>query len=160
MDRRIVTLIVAAGLAVALVAGVVIARSGGGDSGSAGSDLTRPQVNVPKGPPPKQLTVKDLVNGKGTTAKTGDTLTIQYVGVDYASGQEFDATWDRNQPFTFKLGSGQVIPGWGQGIPGMRVGGRRELTIPPNLAYGAQGSPPAIGPNATLVFVIDLLSVK
>ena len=85
---------------------------------------------------------------------------MQYVGVNYADGKQFDASWDNGQPFSFQLGSGQVIKGWDQGIAGMKVGGRRELIVPPDLGYGAQGSPPAIGPNETLVFVVDLLDVQ
>jgi peptidylprolyl isomerase len=114
-------------------------------------------VTVPKGAPPKKLEVKDLEEGTGAEAKAGDEVTVQYVGVDYKNGKEFDASWDRGEPFTFQLGAGMVIPGWDQGVEGMKVGGRRELIIPPDLAYGPEGSPPAIGPNETLIFVIDLL---
>ena len=164
MDRRIVTLLIALGLVVALTAGILISRSGGGgsssDSGSAQDLNTKPTVEVPTGAPPKTLVSKDLVVGTGAEAKAGDTVKVQYVGVDYETGKEFDSSWSRNQPFTFQLGGGQVIPGWDQGVVGMKVGGRRELIIPSNLAYGPQGSPPTIGPNATLVFVIDLLAVN
>lgn len=121
---------------------------------------TKPKVTVPKGAPPKQLVVKELEEGTGAEAKAGDEVTVQYVGVDYKSGKEFDSSWSRHEPFAFQLGVGQVIPGWDQGIEGMKVGGRRELIIPPELAYGEAGSPPAIGPNETLVFVVDLLAVK
>jgi peptidylprolyl isomerase len=117
-------------------------------------------VTVPKGPAPKQLVIRDLVKGTGAVAQSGNQVTVQYVGVDYKTGKQFDASWDRGQPFPFQLGGGQVIPGWDKGVAGMRIGGRRELIVPANLAYGAQGQPPAIGPNATLVFVIDLLSVQ
>jgi peptidylprolyl isomerase len=120
----------------------------------------KPKVKVPSGPPPKSLQKKDLVVGTGPEAKGGDEVTLQYVGVGYKSKKEFDASWDRGEPFTFTLGTGQVIPGWEYGIPGMKVGGRRELTIPGELAYGAAGSPPTIGPNETLIFVVDLLGVK
>jgi peptidylprolyl isomerase len=120
----------------------------------------KPKVRVPTGSPPKKLVVKDLKKGKGPVAKSGDQVTVQYVGVDYKTGKQFDASWDRGQPFPFQLGAGQVIPGWDKGVAGMRVGGRRELVIPPRLAYGPQGQPPAIGPNATLVFVVDLLGVQ
>jgi len=115
---------------------------------------------VPSGPAPKKLTEKELVEGTGAEAKSGDEVTVQYVGVDYKTGKEFDASWDRGEPFSFTLGAGEVIPGWDQGVEGMKVGGRRELIIPPELAYGPAGSPPAIGPNETLIFVIDLLAVK
>ena len=121
---------------------------------------TKPKVTVPSGPPPKQLEVKDIEEGSGATAEAGDTVSVQYVGVGYESGKEFDASWDRGEPFTFQLGAGMVIPGWDQGVEGMKVGGRRELIIPPELAYGEVGSPPTIGPNETLIFVIDLLSVE
>ncbi len=167
MDRRILTLIIAAGLALALVAGILIARGGGSDSGSGDSgsgDLTdlssKPKVEVPSGPPPQQLQTKDLVTGDGAEAKSGDTVKVQYVGVVYETGKEFDASWDRGQPFSFKLGGGQVIPGWDQGVEGMRVGGRRELIIPPDLGYGAAGAPPSIPPNSTLIFIVDLLAVN
>ena len=114
---------------------------------------------MPEGAPPKELEVRDVEAGTGAEAKAGDEVTVQYVGVNYKSGKEFDASWDRGEPFTFQLGAGMVIPGWDQGVEGMKVGGRRELVIPPELAYGPEGSPPAIGPNETLIFVIDLLEV-
>jgi len=120
----------------------------------------KPEVQVPEGPPPEELKTKDLVEGEGQTAREGDTVTVQYVGVLYGSGEQFDASYDSGQPFTFSLGAGEVIPGWDQGIPGMQVGGRRRLVIPPDLAYGDLGSPPAIGPDETLVFVVDLVSVE
>jgi FKBP-type peptidyl-prolyl cis-trans isomerase len=123
------------------------------------SNKTKPEVTVPKGAPPQQLEIKELEKGTGAEAKPGDEVTVQYVGVNYKSGKEFDASWDRGEPFTFQLGAGQVIPGWDQGVKGMKVGGRRELIIPPELGYGEAGSPPAIPPNETLVFVIDLLEV-
>lgn len=121
---------------------------------------SKPKVTVPSGPPPKKLQVEDLKTGNGAVAKAGDTVSVHYVGVGYESGQEFDASWDRGEPFTFQLGAGMVIPGWDQGVEGMKVGGQRELIIPPELAYGELGSPPAIGPNETLIFVIDLLAVE
>jgi peptidylprolyl isomerase len=114
---------------------------------------------VPSGAPPKQLEKTDLIEGIGAEAKSGDKVTVQYVGVGYDSGEEFDASWNRNEPFPFTLGASEVIPGWDQGVEGMKVGGQRELIIPPELAYGETGAPPAIGPNETLVFVIDLLAV-
>jgi len=120
----------------------------------------KPKVEVPSGPPPKKLEEKEIVEGGGPEAKSGDEVTVQYVGVGYKSKEQFDASWDRGEPFTFALGAGQVIPGWEEGIEGMKVGGRRELIIPGNLAYGPAGSPPAIGPNETLIFVVDLLGVK
>jgi peptidylprolyl isomerase len=123
-------------------------------------EKTKPEVTVPKGAPPKKLVENDLEVGTGPAAKAGDQVTVQYVGVGYKSGEQFDASWDRGEPFSFNLGAGEVIPGWDQGIQGMKVGGRRELIIPPNLAYGPAGSPPVIGPNETLIFVVDLEAVK
>lgn len=99
----------------------------------------------------------DLVTGTGATAVSGDTVTVHYVGT-FTNGQKFDSSYDRNQPFAFRVGAGQVIAGWDQGVPGMRVGGKRRLTIPPDLAYGSRGQGP-IPPNSTLVFEIELLSI-
>ena len=126
---------------------------------SAAPELTKPEVAVPKGKPPKKLVIKDLVKGTGETAQAGQQVTVQYVGVSFLNGRQFDASWDRGEPFQFQLGAGAVIPGWDQGVKGMKVGGRRQLVIPADLAYGPQGSPPAIGPNETLVFVVDLVDV-
>ena len=120
----------------------------------------KPKVTVPDGSPPKQLETRDLVEGDGPEAKSGDAVTVQYVGVGYESGEEFDASWNRGEPFTFTLDAGEVIKGWDEGVAGMKVGGRRELIIPPDLAYGPTGSPPVIGPNETLIFVVDLVGVK
>ena len=117
-----------------------------------------PELPERTGPAPDKLVVKDIVKGKGKAARTGDRLSMQYSGWLYDNGQPFDSSWDRGQPFEFQLG-GQVIPGWNQGIKGMKEGGRRELIIPPDLAYGAQGSPPTIPPNAPLVFVVDLQQI-
>jgi len=118
---------------------------------------TKPVATIPKGPPPTKLVTKELIAGTGAEAKSGDNVTVNYVGVLYKTGKEFDSSWKRNEPFSFTLGKKQVIPGWEEGVEGMKVGGRRELIIPPNLAYGAKGSPPTIPPNETLVFVVDLL---
>jgi peptidylprolyl isomerase len=118
-----------------------------------------PKATPPSGPAPAKLETKELIAGTGAEAKAGDTVTVNYVGVLYKGGKEFDASWKRHETFSFALGKGQVIPGWDQGIVGMKVGGRRELVIPSALAYGAKGSPPTIPPNAPLVFVVDLLSV-
>jgi peptidylprolyl isomerase len=120
----------------------------------------KPQIPKSSGPAPKQLKVQDLIVGNGPAAKDGDQLSVQYVGVLYDNNKQFDASWDKGkQPFQFTLGQGGVIPGWDQGLVGMKVGGRRKLTIPPNLAYGAQGQPPSIPPNSTLVFEIDLKKI-
>ena len=116
----------------------------------------RPHIPKPTGSPPRRLVKEDIVKGKGAPAKPGDTLTVQYVGVTFSTGEEFDASWDRGQPYNLALGQGKVIQGWDRGLVGMRKGGRRMLTIPPELAYGTQGYPPLIGPNETLVFAVDL----
>jgi peptidylprolyl isomerase len=100
---------------------------------------------------------KEIIKGTGPEAKAGQSVTVNYVGVLYHGGKEFDASWKRSEPFTFALGKGQVIKGWDQGVAGMKVGGRRELIIPSELAYGKNGSPPTIPANAPLVFVVDLL---
>ena len=121
---------------------------------------TKPAIAKPEGDPPTELEIEDIVKGKGKTAKKGDNITVQYVGVAFSTGEQFDASWDAGQPFSFQLGVGQVIPGWDEGVAGMKVGGRRQLTIPPDMAYGAQGSPPAIGPNETLIFIVDLVEVQ
>ncbi len=162
-------------LTIAVCAGLFVAGCGGSDSSSsestaasgettaaesAGGEKTKPKVTVPKGAPPKKLEIREIEAGSGAEAKSGDEVTVQYVGVNYKNGEEFDSSWSRNEPFSFTLGAGEVIPGWDQGVEGMKVGGRRELTIPPELAYGEAGAPPAIGPNETLVFVIDLLEVN
>ena len=147
-------------LVVAVVIAVLVFLATGGDDDSDPAEATKPQVDVPEGPPPKQLEVRDITEGDGAEASAGDTVEVEYVGVSYSNGREFDSSWERPEPFTFQLGAGQVIPGWDQGIDGMKVGGRRELVIPPDLAYGKQGSPPAIKPNETLVFIVDLLDVQ
>ena len=121
---------------------------------------SKPAIPAPQGQPPAELQVEDVVEGDGKAAKSGAQISVQYVGASWSTGQEFDASWDRGgEPFVFQLGAGNVIPGWDQGLEGMKVGGRRKLVIPPDLGYGAQGSPPAIAPNETLVFVVDLLEV-
>jgi peptidylprolyl isomerase len=120
----------------------------------------KPRIPHQPGDAPSELVKQDIVKGTGATANPGDTVTVQYVGVRFRDGQQFDASWDRGQPFVFPLGAGQVIPGWDQGVVGMKVGGRRQLTIPSDLAYGAQGSPPDIAPNETLIFVVDLKKVQ
>ena len=117
-----------------------------------------PTVTPPSGPAPTKLVTKELIVGTGPEAKAGDSVTVNYVGVLYKGGKVFDASWKRNETFPFVLGKSQVIPGWEQGIVGMKVGGRRELIIPSDLAYGAKGSPPTIPPNSALIFVVDLLA--
>jgi len=124
-------------------------------------DLSKkPTIPKPEGEPPAELVKKDVVAGKGPAVKQGQTAEVQYVGASWSTGGEFDASWDRGEPFPFQIGGGQVIQGWDQGVAGMKVGGRRVLVIPPELGYGAQGSPPAIAPNETLVFVVDLTKIS
>jgi peptidylprolyl isomerase len=147
--------------------------SSSGSDGSSGSDensttasaspsevgTKKPKIVVPSGPPPQQLEKNDLVVGTGPEAKPGDEVAVHYVGVGYDTKQEFDASWG-GEPFAFGLGTGLVITGWEEGIAGMKVGGRRELVVPGELGYGPEGSPPEIGPNETLIFVVDLLGVR
>jgi peptidylprolyl isomerase len=121
---------------------------------------TKPVIPKPSGTPPTELVVQDVVKGRGRPARLDDTVTVHYVGVSHSTGAEFDASWNGGEPVQFQLSRGQLIDGWIEGIPGMRVGGRRVLIIPPNLAYGPDGSPPSIGPSETLVFVIDLKNVS
>lgn len=120
---------------------------------------SKPDVTIDGGSPPADLVVEDLVVGDGTEAVSGSVVTVHYVGVAWSNGQQFDASWDRNDPFAFRLGAGQVIAGWDQGVVGMRIGGRRRLTIPPHLGYGAAGAGGVIAGGETLVFVVDLLNV-
>ena len=124
------------------------------------ADLSvKPLVTIPPSSPPTELLIEDLVVGSGSPVGVGDFLIMDYVGVSYSTGLQFDASWDRGSPFPFELGAGRVIQGWDQGIVGMSVGGRRSLTIPPELAYGENGSGSgSIGPNETLVFVVDLIA--
>ena len=121
--------------------------------------LERPEIEKPEGDIPFDLGIDDLVVGDGVEAVAGRRVSVHYVGVAFSTGEEFDASWNRGQPFGFKLGKGQVIPGWDQGVAGMRVGGRRKLTIPSALAYGARGAGGVIKPHEPLVFVVDLLAV-
>jgi peptidylprolyl isomerase len=120
----------------------------------------KPKVPKGTGAPPKTLKAETLIAGNGAEIKNGQQATVQYVGVLFKSGKEFDASWGKGkQPFQFTIGSGQVIPGWDQGVLGMKVGERRRLTVAADLAYGAQGSPPKIGPNEPLIFDIDLKKI-
>lgn len=123
------------------------------------SEPTKPDVAVPEGDPPTDLVIDDLETGSGDEAVAGRDVSVHYVGVAWSNGRQFDASWDRSEPFEFRLGAGQVISGWDHGVVGMRVGGRRQLTIPPDLGYGAQGAGGVIKGGETLVFVVDLLGV-
>ncbi len=119
----------------------------------------KPEIDFPGGPPPSELEISDLVPGDGPIAEPGHAVDVHYVGVAYSTGEEFDASWNRGQPLRFSLGAGQVIAGWDQGVAGMRVGGRRQLVIPPQLGYGDRGAGGVIRPGETLIFVVDLLAV-
>jgi peptidylprolyl isomerase len=121
---------------------------------------SKPTIDFPEGDAPTELQVEDLAVGEGAEAKAGDQVVVHYVGVAHSTGEEFDASWNRGTPFTFPLGAGRVIAGWDQGVQGMRVGGRRQLTIPAKLGYGDRGAGNAIRPGETLIFVVDLLGVQ
>ena len=121
--------------------------------------LERPTIDKPEGDIPFELGIDDLVEGEGDEATKGSKVSVHYVGVAFSTGDEFDASWNRGEPFEFKLGAGQVIPGWDAGVEGMKVGGRRKLTIPSAMAYGGRGAGGVIKPHEPLVFVVDLLSV-
>ena len=120
----------------------------------------KPEVDFPGGEPPADLVITDIVEGDGAEAKAGDVAHVHYVGVAFSSGEEFDSSWNRGAPLSFPLGGGRVIQGWDQGIQGMKVGGRRELVIPPHLGYGDRGAGGAIKGGETLIFVVDLLEVR
>ena len=119
----------------------------------------KPEIDFPDGPPPTDLEVTDITEGSGAEATAGSTVKVHYVGVAFSTGEEFDASWNRGAPLKFQLGVGQVIAGWDQGVQGMKVGGRRQLTIPAHLAYGDRGAGGAIKPGETLIFVCDLVAV-
>jgi peptidylprolyl isomerase len=120
----------------------------------------KPEIDFPEGPPPTSLEVTDLTEGSGEEAAAGSTVSVHYVGVAHSTGEEFDASYNRGAPLDFRLGVGQVIAGWDQGVQGMKVGGRRKLVIPPDLGYGDRGAGGAIKPGETLIFVVDLLAVR
>jgi peptidylprolyl isomerase len=122
--------------------------------------MDKPDVGPIEGEPPAELQVEDLVVGDGPEAQPGHTVSVHYLGVAFSTGKEFDASYNSGNPLTFGLGAGQVISGWDQGVAGMKVGGRRKLTIPPHLGYGSQGAAGAIKPNETLIFVVDLIGVQ
>lgn len=122
--------------------------------------MQKPDVTIPDEQPPTELVIDDLTVGDGDEAAAGQQVSVHYVGVSWSTGEQFDASWDRTEPFSFGLGQGQVIAGWDEGVQGMKVGGRRRLTIPPAMGYGAAGAGGVIGPNETLVFVVDLLGTR
>ncbi len=119
----------------------------------------KPDVTIPAGEPPADLVIEELTEGDGAEAASGRNVMVHYVGVAWSSGEQFDASWDRGESFDFRLGAGQVIQGWDEGVQGMKVGGRRRLTIPPHMGYGSRGAGGAIKGGETLVFVVDLLGV-
>jgi len=120
----------------------------------------KPEIDFPDSPAPTDLEVTDITAGDGAEAKAGSTISAHYVGVAHSTGEEFDASYDRGEPLSFKLGAGQVIAGWDQGIQGMKVGGRRKIVIPAHLGYGDRGAGAAIKPGETLIFVVDLVDVR
>lgn len=120
----------------------------------------KPEVDFPEGEPPTELEITDLTVGDGPEAVPGSTVSVHYVGVAFGTGEEFDASWNRGAPLDFRLGAGMVIKGWDDGVAGMKVGGRRKLVIPPQLAYGDRGAGGVIGPGETLIFVCDLVAVR
>jgi peptidylprolyl isomerase len=144
-------------------------KHGDGQAGPTGSfsptpapviPSVKPVITKPKGPPPTKLVVKDLILGTGDYAVPGKTVSVNYVGAHFSNAKEFDSSWRTNHSFPFQLGGEDVIAGWDEGVVGMRVGGRRELIIPPDLGYGAEGDPSGVvGPNETLIFVVDLVAV-
>ncbi len=163
MDRRIGVLAGFAVLIIALVAVILISRSGGDDAGDPAAladTTTKPVIEASDEPAPTELVTEDIKEGTGPAAKDGDSLSMKYVGALYDTGEEFDASWDRGEPFDVTLGAGTVIKGWDEGIKGMKAGGRRKLIIPPDLGYGEAGSPPSIPPNSTLVFIVDLVKIN
>jgi peptidylprolyl isomerase len=123
-------------------------------------DRTKPEIDFPGDAPPSELVVDDQIVGDGAEAVAGSTVLAHYVGVAHSTGEEFDASWNRGEPLRFQLGVGQVIAGWDQGLQGMRVGGRRSITIPPHLGYGDRGAGAAIKGGETLIFVVDLVDVS
>lgn len=162
MDNRAKFLILATGVLGLLVAVVLIAQSGGEDGGSpatAEPTAQKPKINVPDGPPPDTLQIETLTEGEGEGAQNGDQVSVQYVGVLYKNGEEFDSNWGSNAFFDVTLGEGMVIPGWDQGLVGIKVGETRRLTIPADLAYGEQGQPPTIPPNSALIFVVEAVKI-
>jgi peptidylprolyl isomerase len=122
--------------------------------------MDKPEIDFPDGPPPSELEITDVTEGDGPEAQAGQTVSVHYVGVAHSTGEEFDASYNRGEPLQFRLGVGQVISGWDTGVQGMKVGGRRRLVIPPHLGYGDRGAGGVIKGGETLIFVVDLLSVR
>lgn len=149
-------LVLAAVAAVACTGGTPGAGTGEGSPSPVRRLGERPVISIPEGAPPAELVVETLVDGEDSAAAPGETLTVHWVGAAWSTGREFGASWDRGRPFTFELGAG-FIPGWNQGLQGIRVGERRRLVVPPDLAYGDRGAGDRVGPDETLVFVVDRL---
>jgi peptidylprolyl isomerase len=161
--QRLILGVVVAAIVLGLL--TIVSLAGGDDekdeaaSPTTTTTMPKPKVTVPDEPAPTELEKKDLKVGKGPAAKAGDTVDVNYVGVSYADGTEFDASWNRGQTFSFTIGQGDVIKGWDEGVPGMKVGGRRQLTIPGSLAYGDEDTGDG-RPHGTLIFVVDLVAIK
>jgi peptidylprolyl isomerase len=175
MRLLLLLLVVIASLVPAACGGDDDANAGGGGGGQSDAaeeptpseqrealkdTSAKPVIPKPTGSPPRRLVKEDIVKGKGKPAKPGDAILVHYVGVTFSTNQEVDSSWDHAQPFPLQLGVSPVIEGWTRGLVGIRKGGRRMLTIPPELAYGPDGDPPTIPPNETLVFVLDALDIK
>ena len=160
MNRGVLIAVALVGLGIVVAVVLLAGNDDGTEEPETAERQEKPDVEVPDGAPPEEIVIEDLEEGDGPTAEQGDLVSVDYVGVDFETGKEFDASFGNPEPFEFELGAGMVIPGWDEGVEGMQVGGRRQLVIPPDLAYGKQGQPPAIKPDATLVFVIDLLEVQ
>ena len=173
MLRRVLILIAAVAVLGATACGDDDGGSAGGDEQEAATQTetaptedglkdtsTKPKIPKPTGIPPRKLVTRDIVRGMGAATKPGDTVTVNYVGMNFSNGVEFDSSWDSGQAFPVQLGAGMVIEGWDKGLVGIKKGGRRMLTIPPEMGYGAEGYPPDIPPNETLVFVVDAVSIE
>lgn len=160
MESRVKVLIGALALLGALIAVVLVTR-GGDDEGESGEAVfgEKPVIEAPGGDPPTELEVEDVIEGEGPGAKEGDSLSVEYVGVLFDNGAEFDSNFGTGMPFDVVLGAGGVIEGWDEGLVGAQEGDRRQLTIPADLAYGPQGQPPTIPPDSALIFQIDIVSL-
>ena len=124
------------------------------------ADRTKPELDFPGAEPPADLVIEEIIEGTGDEAAAGQTVSTHYVGWAFSSGEEFDSSWGRGAPLDFPVGVGRVIQGWDTGLLGMKVGGRRKLTIPAHLAYGDRGAGASIKPGETLIFVVDLVDVR
>jgi peptidylprolyl isomerase len=165
--RRVIMAVVVAAIVVGLMALIAVVGGGDDDDGDQAAEPEtttttapdKPEVTIPETPPPTELQTTDITVGEGEEAQTGDTLKVHYVGKVYATGEEFDSSYE-GDPIEVPLLAPQIIEGWAQGLVGVREGGRRQLVVPPDLGYGPEGDPPKIPPNSTLVFVIDVLDVQ